>query len=119
MNIEILKRNISDVIMQPCVANYPVRIKSNGLSDDGTYIYVKVTPDDSCMRVNIGDGYVERIVESLPEKYRDKIVTLRHYDWVAYSYVPVFDTDTQEEWDNTYKNYIKAKQEWCDKYGCD
>ena len=55
----------------------------------------------------------------LPEKYRDKLVTLRHHNWVYYSYYPVFDTDTQEIWDKEYHDYMQRKQEWCDKYGCD
>ena len=86
---------------------------------------VQVSPDDSSWHCNVVDrdnkpiDYVERILEMLPEKYRDHLVTLRHDSWVSYSYVPVFDTDTQEIWDKAVSDYIKAKQEWCDKYGCD
>ena len=119
MNKEILKKNIMDVIMQPCVADCPVRIVNNGLSEDGKYIFVKVTPDDSCHRCLLTDDLVENIIELLPEKYRDKLVTLRHHNWVYYSYCPVFDTDTQEIWDKEYHDYMQRKQEWFDKYGCD
>ena len=125
MNKEILRKNIEQVIMQPCNANYPKRIKENGLSEDGTHIMVKIRPDDSSWQCNLVDrdcnpiDYVERILERLPEKYRDHLVTLKHDNWVSYSYVPVFDTDTQEVWDKAVSYYIKAKQEWCDKYGCE
>ena len=129
MNKEILKKNIEEVIMQPCLANpwnkADKKIKENGLSEDGTHIMVKVTTDDSSWQCNLVDrdgnpiDYVERILERLPEKYRDHLVTLKHDDWVYYSYVPVFDTDTQAEWNKELETFYKAKQEWCDRYGCD
>ena len=125
MNKEILRKNIEDVIMQPCNSKYPTEIKPNGLSNDGTHIMVKVSCDDSSWQCNLVDrdgnqiDYVERILERLPEKYRDHLVTLKHDNWVSYSYVPVFDTDTQEVWDKAVSYYIKAKQAWCDKYGCE
>ena len=125
MNKEILRKNIEEVIMQPCNANYPKRIKENGLSEDGTHIMVKTTTDDSSWQCNLVDRdgnpieYVERILERLPEKYRDHLVTLKHDNWISYSYVPVFDTDTQTVWDDALETFYKAKQEWCDKYGCE
>lgn len=125
MNKEILRKNIEQVIMQPCNANYPKRIKENGLSEDGTHIMVKVECDDSSWQCNLVDrdgnpiDYVERILERLPEKYRDHLVTLRHSDWISYSYIPVFDTDTQAMWDKELSDFYDAKQAWCDKYGCD
>ena len=125
MNKEILRKNIEQVIMQPCNANYPKRIKENGLSEDGTHIMVKVTCDDSSWQCNLVDregnqiDYVERILERLPEKYRDHLVTLKHDNWISYSYEPVFDTDTQAMWDKELDTFYKAKQAWCDKYGCD
>ena len=125
MNKEILRKNIEQVIMQPCFANYPKRIKGNGLSEDGTHICVKVTTDDSSWQCNLVDrdgnpiDYVERILERLPEKYRDHLVTLKHTNWIYYSYEPVFDTDTQAIWDKALDTFYKAKQEWCDEYGCD
>ncbi len=125
MNKEILRKNIEEVIMQPCNANYPKRIKENGLSENGKYIMVKVNTDDSSWQCNLVDrdgnpiDYVERILEHLPEKYRDHLVTLKHDNWISYSYVPVFDTDTQTVWDGALATFCKAKQEWCDKYGCD
>lgn len=126
MNKEILKRNIEEVIMQPCNANYPTRIVSNGLSEDGTHIMVKVTCDDSSWQCNLIDrdgnpiDYVERILEHLPEKYRDHLVTLKHDEnWIHYAYKPVFDTDTQAMWDKGLSDFYDAKQAWCDRHGCD
>ena len=129
MNKEILRKNIEQVIKQPCFANpwnkADKKIKENGLSEDGTHIMVKVTTDDSSWQCNLVDregnpiDYVERIIEHLPEKYRDHLVTIRHDAWISYSYVPVFDTDTQVMWDKEVDDYITAKQAWCDNYGCD
>ena len=125
MNKEILKRNIEQVIMQPCNSKYPTEIKPNGLSENAKYIMVKIYPDDSSWQCDLVDrdgnsiDYVERILEHLPEKYRDHIVTLRHDNWISYSYEPVFDTDTQAMWDKELSDFYNAKQAWCDKYGCD
>lgn len=129
MNKEILKQNIEQVIMQPCIADpwnkANKSVKPNGLSEDGTHIMVKVTTDDSSWQCNLVDrdgnpiDYVERILEHLPEKYRDHLVTLRHDNWVYYSYIPVFDTDTQAIWDKEFSDFCAAKQAWCDNYGCD
>jgi hypothetical protein len=125
MNKEILKRNIEQVIMQPCNDKYPTRIVPNGLSEDGNHICVKCKPEDTMMTIwlKYNDGsemdFVQEILDRMPEKYRDHLVTLKHSDWVYYSYVPVFDTDTQEMWDKELDTFYKAKQEWCDKYGCD
>ena len=125
MNKEILKKNIEQVIMQPCNASYPKRIKENGLSEDGKYIMVKVTCDDTSWQCDLVDrdgnpiDYVERILESLSEKYRDHLVTIKHDTWISYSYVPVFDTDTQAMWDKEFSDFCAAKQAWCDKYGCE
>ncbi len=51
MNKEILRRNIENVINQPTLANpwnnSSKEVCQNGLSEDGKYIMVKVTPDDS------------------------------------------------------------------------
>ena len=125
MNKEILRKNIEDVIMQPCNSNYPTGIKPNGLSKNGKYIMMKVKTDDSSWQCDLFDrdgnpiDYVERILEHLPEKYRDHLVTIKHDTWISYSYVPVFDTDTQAIWDKELEKFYKAKQAWCDKYGCE
>ena len=125
MNKEILKRNIEQVIMQPCNSKYPTEIKPNGLSENAKYIMVKVTTDDSSWQCDLVDrdgnklDYVERILEHLPEKYRDHLATLKHDSWISYSYEPVFDTDTQAMWDKELSDFYDAKQAWCDKYGCE
>ena len=119
MNKEILRINIEQTINQPCMAKYPTRIEPNGLSEDGRYIMVQVEPKDSSRQIDVTDEYVDKILASLPEKYRDKLVTLRHDNWISYSYVPVFDTDTQAMWDKEYHDYCAKKQAWCDKYGSD
>ena len=129
MNKEILKRNIEEAIMQPCLANpwnkADKSISPNGLSAYDKFIMVKVTTDDTSWKCDLVDGdgnpidYVEHILEELPEKYRDHLVTIKHDDWISCSYVPVFDTDTQAEWDKAVSDYIKAKQAWCDNLGCD
>ena len=128
MNKEILKRNIEQVIMQPCNEKYPERIVPNGLSDDGTYIMVKTRCDDSSTQIRLkwrNNGvyedidFVEEILKRMPEKYRDQLVTIKHDTWISYSYVPVFDTDTQSMWDKELSDFYDAKQAWCDKYGCE
>lgn len=125
MNKEILRKNIFEAIMQPCNSKYPTEIKPNGLSEDGTHIMVKVTTGDSSWQCNLVDrewnpiDYVERILERLPEKYRDHLVTIKHDTWISYSYVPVFDTDTQAIWDKELSDFYDAKQAWCDRYGCE
>ena len=128
MNKEILKRNIEQVIMQPCNSKYTTEIKPNGLSEDGTYIMVKTSCDDSSSQIRLkwrNNGvyedidFVEEILKRMPEKYRDHLVTLKHSNWIYYSYVPVFDTDTQAIWDKEVDDYITEKQAWCDRYGCD
>lgn len=129
MNKEILRKNIEQVINQPCFANpwnkADKKIKENGLSEDGTHIMVKVYTDDSSWQCNLVDregnpiDYVERILEHLPEKYRDHLITLKHDAWISYSYVPVFDTNTQAMWDKEFSDFCAAKQAWCDRYGCD
>lgn len=125
MNKEILRKNIEGVIMQPCNAKYPTRIVPNGLSEDGTHIMVKIRPDDSSWKCDLVDkdgnpiDYVERILEQLPILFTNHLVTLKHDDWISYSYVPVFDTDIQQVWNRMLSDFLKEKQEWCDKYGCD
>ena len=123
MNKEIIKRNILNVVKQPCIANpwdkkfKDVRI--NGLSEDGTYIMVKTKPEDSSTKIDLESDFVESLLQKLPEKYREHLVTIEHDSWISYSYVPVFDSDTQAQWDKELKDYIDKKQAWCDKNGCE
>lgn len=117
MELEILKRNINDVIHQPCKAKYPERIEEDGICKVRNYIFVQIYPDDTSWQCNLTEDFVERIIEMLPEKYKDKLVTLKHDNWVYYSYVPVFDTDTQKMWDEAKRNYIEAKMKDCERFG--
>lgn len=119
MNKEILKGNIWQVINQPCESDYPKEIRPNGLSEDGKYIYVRIEPKDSYRMFTVAEDLTERILENMVQKYREHLVTLRHGDWVSYSYEPVFDTDMQAVWDAELRKYLDDKQAWCDKYGCD
>lgn len=121
MNKKILKRNIEQAINQPCIAHYPTRVEPKGYDERNgvKYIYVQIVPDDSFRQCNLTDDYVDRILEWLPEKYREHLVTLRHSNWVSCSYNPVFDTDTQAMWDKEFDDYCRDKAEWCAKYGCD
>jgi hypothetical protein len=128
MNKEILRKNIEQVIMQPCNDKYLNRMVPNGLSKSGTYIMVKTSCDDTSTQINLkmdNNGeyedidFVEEILKRLPEKYRDHLVTIKHDNWITCSYVPVFDTDTQAIWDSELDTFYKKKQEWCDRYGCE
>lgn len=131
MNKEILRENIRGVLMQPCLKNpymYPSSkrdIKKHGLSEDGTYFIMKVTPDDTSVTCFVFDNdgnevdFVGKILGLMPEKYRDHLVTIKHDRWLSYSYEPVFDTDTQEKWDDELDTFLSAKLSWCDKFGCD
>ena len=127
MNKEILKINILAVISQPCL--YPEdrkepwnvnNVLENGLSEDGAHICLQVRPDDaaSCIYIDEED-FVDTILEKMPPEYRDHLVTIRHDDWISYSYRPVFDTDTQALWDQEYRDFVRDKAEWCRRYGSD
>jgi hypothetical protein len=128
MDKEILRRNIMNAIKQPCIATpWDVNckdVKPNGLSEDGKYVMVNTRTDDTSSQINLewnGEklDIVEEILGRLPAKYRDHLVTIQHDTWISYSYDPVFDTDTQAMWDKEMHDFYTAKQEWCDKYGCD
>lgn len=123
MNKEIIKRNILNVVNQPCIASpwdkNCKEIKINGLSKDGTHIMVTTKPEDSSTEITLEGDFVEYILQELPEKYRKHLVTIEHDTWISYSYVPVFDSDTQAEWDKELNNYLDLKQAWCDEHGCE
>lgn len=128
MNKEILRKNIEQVIMQPCLAN-PLNkddksIAPDGLSVIGNTISVKTHTDDTSTLIYIcyngeKNDYVQDILDALPEKYRDHLVTIKHDNWKRCSYVPVFDTDTQTKWNESLQKFYDAKQAWCDNYGCE
>lgn len=102
MNYEQLRTNIMNVI-------------GNRKS-----IYLKVQPNDSNWVCNIREGFEKLIVDKLPPKYREHIVSVRKTDWNEYSYEPLFDTgEYQTLWEAETESYIAAKAEWCQKYGCE
>ena len=89
MNKEILRKNIEQVIMQPCNSKYPTEIKPNGLSEDGTYIMVKTTCDDSSSQIRLkwcNNGvyedidFVEEIMlKPLCNALKIKLLMVLHY----------------------------------------
>lgn len=130
MNKEILRKNIEEVIMQPCLAHpmYPwdKSIRPDGWPSDKKYISLKTTPDDSYTRIYIFDDdgkpmdFVDDILRMLPEKYKNKIATIKHDPHGTWNdYLPVFETDTQAKWNESLRKFYDAKQAWCDNYGCD
>ena len=68
MNIDILKKNIEQVIHQPCIASPWMKdcttIRANGLSNDCKYIMVKTTPDDTSWHCNLTEDYVDRMLQN-------------------------------------------------------
>ena len=87
------------------------------LSAESDTFYVRVEPRDWTQLFGVNwPNWVEQIVEAYPKKYRDKLIGLRKDGW---SYEPVFDEETQREWDAEYNGYISGKAAWCQKYGCE
>lgn len=122
---EILKNNILDVVTQPWFSPLDKVILRSGLSSDGRFINLKISPDDSSCAIAIFDvegkptNFVDRILESIPDRYREHLVTIKHDHNLSCSYVPVFDIYTQQVWDFELKSFLTCKQEWCAKFGCD
>lgn len=105
MDKEILKRNIEQAI------------KEGGTFEDGS-IRVQCEPDDSVRNFHpTEDGFVDRLIDALPTKYRDKLITIIPKGWL-YDYVPVFDAETQEAWNKEYKAFAADKAASCAKWGC-
>ena len=92
-----------------------IDLKSVETYHDGVF-YVKVSPDDAVTQFNVNnEKCVERIIEDIPIKYRDKVVGLKRTGKCTYHIV--FDDETQKEWDAEYNKYISRKAAWCQKYG--
>lgn len=105
MDKEALKRNIEQAI------------KEGGTFEDGC-IRVHCEPGD-WVRIfyPTEDGFVDRLIDALPTKYRDGLVTIRATGWL-YDYKPVFDAETQEMWNKEYKAFAANKAAFCAKWGC-
>lgn len=90
--------------------------KDNIMSAIGseTVVWVKVEPNDGRRRFCVTDDIAERIIDALPEKYRDKLIGLRK-DFSGLA--PVFDELAQQEWDKELNAYVSGKAAWCEKFG--
>lgn len=84
----------------------------NGLEITGG-ILVKVRPDDSLMLFRGSD--VSELVAKYAPKYRTHLIGFTKDKYGHYQ--PLFDEQTQSEWNSEYKNYISRKAAWCQKYG--
>lgn len=105
MDKETLKRNIEQAI-----------------KEGGTFkgrIFVKCEPGD-WVRIFYPDrdGFVDRLVDALPTKYRNSLATIRATGWL-HDYAPVFDEKTQEMWNKEYDAFAADKAAFCAKWGCD
>lgn len=93
------------------------QIRKQILAEQDGKFFVKVSPDDSISEFNTTwDNFAEKIVDRFPPKYREKLVGLKKDDKSNY-YQPVFDVETQQEWDAELTSYISRKAEWCQRYG--
>ena len=93
------------------------RIYMQIMSEQNGKFWVQIRPDDSVTQFDTEDKHFhERIVKSLPEKYQGKLVGLRREKDIYY---PVFDDETQREWDEALDKHYAAKAAWCERYGCD
>lgn len=118
MNINILKQNIMQVINSPRRVGYNGEIMPNGIGSNNT-IYFKSIPQDIEAAFFVNDKLANNLLESLPEKYRDHLVTIRPNEHFSTSYLPVFDTDTQAMWDDEYAKFMEEKAYWVSKFGCE
>lgn len=92
---------------------------------------LKANPDDSVAIIYIKDNSaesVDKVYNRINEKYRDHVVGFKarmyHYYGpnkpASFSHWELeFEPEYQEKFYSAMERYNKAKQEWCDKYGCD
>ena len=87
-----------------------IKSKENGL------FFVRVRPEDCVKQFRTTwDDLEEYLLNSFQPKYRNKLIGLRHDKW--HTYEPVFDEETQREWDKELHDYISRKAAWCQKHG--
>ena len=105
MDKETLKRNIEQAIQE------------GGTFKDSS-IRVQCKLDDS-VRIfyPTEDEFVDRLIDALPTKYRDSLVTIRATGWL-HDYAPVFDKETQKMWNKEYEAFAANKAAFCAKWGC-
>jgi hypothetical protein len=79
-----------------------------------TVVWVKVEPNDGRRRFLVTADIAQTIIDAMPDKYRVKLIGLRKD---LSGFVPVFDEETQREWDEELNAYVSRKAAWCEKYG--
>jgi len=86
-----------------------IKIEDIDFGKDG--ISFRNCPMDMVMTIRS----VERLRESLPEKYRNDLIGIEPE---GIHYKPCFAT-LQSEWDNELAEHNRRKGEFCRKYGCE
>ena len=104
MDKETLKRNIEQAIKEGGTEGGCIRVQC----EPGDWVR-NFYPDR--------DGFVDRLVDALPTKYRDGLVTIKATGWL-HDYALVFDEETQEMWNKEYDAFAADKAEFCAKWGC-
>ena len=88
------------------------------IAKEKSTFFIKVRPVDSIRqfshRINDLENY---IMDAIVPKYRNKVIGFEKDIYGGSSYRPVFDDETQREWDKELHDYISRKAEWCRKYG--
>jgi len=88
-------------------------------STSGDTFFVQVRPEDCLSRFYLyDDDCINQVNQAMPDKYKDKMIGLRR-DFCEGRFIPVFDKETQKEWDKELDDYISRKAAWCEKHGCE
>lgn len=97
--------------------DHGMQLKTN--SDDSvSVIYVKDNSEESVNKVynRISEKYRDHVIGFKPRMYHfygpNKPASFSHWELE-------FEPEYQEKFYSAMERYNKAKQEWCDKYGCD
>ena len=83
-------------------------------TSDDTF-FVQVRPEDYLSRFYLHEDWLSKINQSMPDKYKGKMIGLRRERYDGH-FFPVFDKETQKEWDKELKDYISRKAAWCKKH---
>ena len=85
----------------------------------GEAFFVQVRPEDCLSRFYLyDDDCIIKVNQAMPDKYKGKMVGLKK-DLCNGRFTPVFDEETQQEWDKELNDYITRKAAWCEKHGCE
>ena len=97
--------------------DHGMQLKTN--SDDSvSVIYVKDNSEESVNKVynRISEKYRDHVIGFKPRMYHfygpNKPASFSHWELE-------FEPEYQEKFYSAMEAYNKAKQEWCDKYGCE